>query len=137
MGLLQELEKERDTLEAELASFEEKRRRLSWITALIKSYGTNTSQAEMPPIVEPVNAGRFKSMGVTDAIMAVLKEAGMTALTPLEIYHILIAGGMATGTQNFLTTIHTTCKRKSELGGPLVASIKEGKRAYQIKPLFA
>lgn len=133
MGLLQELQKERDTLEAELASFEEKRRRLSWISALIKSYGADPGQTEMPTIVETVNADRFKSIGVTEGIMTVLGEARGGFLTPHEISRILIAGGIQVTTDNFLTTIHTICKRKSEDGGSLEMSEKEGKKAYRLK----
>jgi hypothetical protein len=123
---------EQKSLEAELAEFEPKRRRLALLTEMIKTYpGGNAGQPELIDVSRGMQ--RFSANGTTEAIMAFLKAHPESFFSPREIAEALIADGFKTKSPNFATTIYTTCKRKGK-AQRLELGKKDGTFAFRFKP---
>jgi hypothetical protein len=127
MNITELLYEEKTQIERELAQYEQKRKRLTLINELLKSYGKNEEGGISP-------SNRFAEMGITDAIFRFLEERPTEAFTPREIAEELRSGGLVPKSENFLNIIHTTCSRKAELQ-ELAGVNKNGKRAFRLPVL--
>lgn len=107
---------EKADLEKELASYENKKKRLSLLVELLKTYGADPAQQELPMASVEAKVGRFTGMGTTAAILAFLAERYNEFFTSREIASALEAGGLGPTTPNFATTVYTNCVRKVEAG---------------------
>lgn len=132
MKFSESLAEERKTLEFELAGVAPKQRRLAAIIELQKLYGEN-GQATMTDMLQSV--GRYSRMGLTEALMDVLKGDPDNFHTPREIGIALKSEGFNATSPNFTTTIYTTCRRKAKGENPkLLMGKKKGFKAFKYIP---
>ena len=123
---------EKEQLEKDIADMEPKRKRLALVVELLKLYPDAEGQPVLFTTPQSDKPGRYASLGTSDAMMSFLREKPFEFFTPREISAALIAGGIKVNSENFNTTVHTTCKRKAEQG-ILECGEKEGRKAFRMK----